>query len=106
MLVDGLLFRRRDQRGCGDDGSVEWLWVYLYLYCSLFLYALNDVSRPVRVLAAPLYLEFCIRYFSSSTHTTTSNISLDIKPLVQRLGHVDQSLVDIPVVDAKNLGSL
>jgi hypothetical protein len=31
MLVDGLLFRHRDQRGYGEDGSIEWLWVYLYL---------------------------------------------------------------------------
>jgi hypothetical protein len=78
----------------------------LYLYCFLFLYALNDVSRLVRDLAAPLYLEFCISYSFSSAQATASCIYLDIEPLVQRLGHVDQSLVDIPVVDAKDLGSL
>ena len=33
-------------------------------------------------------------------------IYLDIEPLVQRLGHVDQSLVDVSVVDAEDLGSL
>jgi len=33
-------------------------------------------------------------------------LRLDVKPLVQRLGHVDQSLVNGSIVDAKNLGSL
>ena len=33
-------------------------------------------------------------------------LRLDVEPLVQRLGHVDQSLVDGSIVDAKNLGSL
>jgi hypothetical protein len=31
---------------------------------------------------------------------------LDTEPLVQRLGHVDQSLVDGPIVDAQGLGGL
>jgi len=54
--------------------------------------------------AAVLQSDFCIRYFFSSAHAT--NIYLDIEPLVQRFGHVAQSLVDIPVVDTEDFGSL
>jgi hypothetical protein len=51
---------------------------------------------------------FCISLLLTCKIQSPSNFSirLDTEPLVQRLGHVDQSLVDGPIVDAQGLGGL
>jgi hypothetical protein len=51
---------------------------------------------------------FCISFLLSPNILYPFNFStrLDTEPLVQRLGHVDQSLINGPIVDAQGLGGL
>ena len=69
MLADGLLFRVWGQRGRGEVGSNERLWVLLYLYCYLFCTRLMMYHVLSISAAAVLQSGFCIRFFSSA-HAT------------------------------------
>lgn len=88
-----------------------WIRKRFVSVCILSLYAFNDVSRPVRwrnriECNSDAFIYLHTTSLISSTICVYLQVYLDIEPLVQRLGHVNQGLVDGPVVDTEDLGGL